>query len=224
MAPAPLLSDLILANAGLFLINLVPAFPLDGGRVVRALLSLQYPTLKATAVAAMIGQGLAVVVGVVGVAMGSILLVLAALLVFFGAGQEAGVHRRQAILDGRTAREAMVTRFETLAPQQPVEQAARLLLRSPQRAYPVVDAWGRVRGLVRRREILAAFAGRGRRTPVMEIMDREVSSVTPETGLMELELSRSPILVQEGDELLGLVTPQSVEDLAALLLAQTAGR
>lgn len=224
LQPAPLLSDLVLANLGLFLINLVPAFPLDGGRMLRALLSLRMPSLRATATATMIGQALALAVALIGLVSGNLLLVLLAVLVFFGAAQEAAVYRRQAILAGRSVRDAMVTEFRTLAPQQQVEAAARLLLRTPQSEFPVVDAWGRARGILRRGQILGALATRGRKVPVMEVMDRDVTTVRPRDLLTEVALEESPLVVTEDDDIVGLVTLDSVEDLAALLLAQSSAR
>ena len=221
LTAAALVSDLAIANLGLFLLNLVPAFPLDGGRMVRALLSLRMPSLKATATAAMVGQALAVVVAIVGLFASNFLLVLLAALVFFGAGQEAMVYRSHAVLSGRRVRDAMRTEVRSLAPQQTIEAAAKLLLRTPQREFPVVDAWGRVRGVLEKGRILGALSSRGRETPVMEVMDRDVTTVSPDDLLTEVPLGSGPLLVVQNDDVVGIVTPQSVEDLAGLLMAQS---
>jgi CBS-domain-containing membrane protein len=89
-------------------------------------------------------------------------LILIAAFVFLGAGQEAAYERGRAAILGLRARSAMETRFETLAPQDTLERAAQLLLASHQHDFPVVDAWGRVAGMLRRPAILEALAAGGR--------------------------------------------------------------
>src|SRR6185436_5497661 len=96
-------------NLGLFAFNLIPAFPMDGGRVLRALLGLLMPLERATRIAAFIGQTLAMAFGVFAVVSGQWLLLVLALFVFLGAAQEAAFFRGRAAVIGRRAREAMMT-------------------------------------------------------------------------------------------------------------------
>jgi Zn-dependent protease/CBS domain-containing protein len=225
-AMPPLLRDLLVANLALFGFNLVPALPLDGGRAVRAALLLVAPQPLAQRLAVRIGQAFAVAVALFAIVMpdgtGLPLLVLAALL-FFGAGRDAAGGRTDA-LDGRTALDAMASRFERLAPQEPLEQAALLLLRTPQQDFPVVDAWGRAVGALSRRAILAALSRLGPHGAVLEAMDRGVVTVRPETPLAEVVGALrggapSPVVVAGDGGIEGVVTLDGVERMAAILVS-----
>jgi stage IV sporulation protein FB len=143
---------------------------------------------------------------------------LIAFFVFVGAGQEAAFQRGRAAVSGRTAREAMVTRFDTLAPQDSFEKAAELLLATHQQDFPVIDLWGRVAGMLSRSSLLGALAAGGRDRAVLEAMDREVVEVTPETPLEEV-LARfqsnpsKPIVVVGERGLEGMITLENFGEL-----------
>ncbi|MBZ0114212.1 MAG: site-2 protease family protein [Thermoanaerobaculia bacterium] len=214
---------LLLANFGLFLLNLVPAFPMDGGRIVRAALSLGLPADRANRLAGTIGQSCALMIGLAGILSGEFLLLLIALLVFFGATQEAMSHRRQEVLQGRQVSEAMMTRFERLAPHDPLRRAAQLLLNTAQDEFPVVDAWGRATGVVSRHGVLAGLGRFGPDGAVLEVMNREPLMVEPSDDLGELLTGMQgapsgPILVTDGDKgLVGMVTADSISRFVAIV-------
>jgi stage IV sporulation protein FB len=214
---------LLLANLGLFFLNLVPAFPMDGGRILRAALSMGLPVDQANRLAGTIGQACALVIGLAGVLSGQFLLLLIALLVFFGASQEAMSHRRQEVLQGRQVSEAMMTRFERLAPHDPLRRAAQLLLNTPQDEFPVVDAWGRATGIVTRHGVLAGLGRLGPDCAVLEVMNRTPLTVEPSADLGELLTGMqgapsSSILVADGDKgLVGMVTAESVSRFVAIV-------
>lgn len=212
------LVELLILNLVLCFFNLVPAFPMDGGRVLRATLTLFMPEEKATGIAALVGQGFAILFGAVGLFTGNFMLIFIALFVFLGAGQEAAFHRSRAAVAGLTARAAMVTRFEVLAPQDSLGRAAELLLASHQHDFPVVDAWGRVAGILSRAGLLEALARAGREGAVLDVMEREVVSVPADLPLEEvLKLLQSrpggPILVFDDGRLLGMVTLENLTEL-----------
>jgi stage IV sporulation protein FB len=215
--PAALLVRLVLANALIFGFNMLPAFPMDGGRILRGGLSLLMSEERATQVAAGFGQAIAVLLALValfGPARNLLLLVIA-LVVFFGASQEAAYNRTRLMVRGRTAREAMMTRFERLQPQDSLEWATRLFLATHQRHYPVVDAWGRVAGLVDRTAILDGLSTRGPEVAVLEVMRRQVPAVSPDTPLGEVMRALQarpdlPALVVEGEELLGMIDLEKI--------------
>src|SRR5262245_49349810 len=135
------------ANVALLVFNLIPAFPMDGGRVLRALLATGLGYTRATRVAAAIGQGLAVVLAIVGL-MGNPLLVLIAVFIFLAASGEAGYVQMRDYTRGYLASHAMITNFQTLGPQSTADDAAQLLLRTTQKEFPVVDGAGVLRGIV----------------------------------------------------------------------------
>ena len=112
----------------------------------------------------------------------------------------------------------MVTRFEALAPQDSLGRAAELLLATHQHDFPVVDAWGRVAGILSRGGLLEALARAGREAAVLDVMEREVVAVPPDAPLEEvLKLLQSrpsgPILVFEEGRLLGMVTFENLAEL-----------
>ncbi len=225
---------LLAANVALFLFNLIPAFPMDGGRVLRAILALNMSEERATDIAATVGQALAMLFGAVGL-LGipgtpfgpQPMLLFIALFVFLGAGQEAAFHRQRSMVVGRTAGEAMITRFETLAPQDSLGRAAERLLATHQQDFPVLDAWSRVAGVLSRSVLLEALAKQGTGTPVLDVMERDVATLHPRADLEEvLRLLQgrpgTPVLVLDETGLRGMIT---LENLAEFIeVARSARR
>ena len=223
IAGAPIAWRLLSANLILFFFNLIPAFPMDGGRVLRATLSIFLGERRATSIAARIGQGLAILFAIVAFFPPPLkpVLLLIALFVFLGAGQEEAYQRGRAAVRGLAARSAMVTHFDTLAPQDSLGRAADLLLATHQQDFPVVDAWGRVAGILPRSALLTALAAGGREAAVLEAMDREFLTVAPETPLEEVlnQLSGGPmrpILVIGDKGLEGMITLENFGELLAV--------
>ena len=124
-----LFERLLLANVFLVGFNLIPAFPMDGGRVLRSLLAMRLGPVRATNLAAAIGKGIAVVFGFVGLFTNPMLLLIA-LFVWIGASQEAAAVEMKSAFDGVPVREAMLTQFETLSPR---DDFGRCLANSPGR-------------------------------------------------------------------------------------------
>jgi Zn-dependent protease len=215
---------LLVANGMLFLFNLIPAFPMDGGRVLRALLSLNMSQERATDIAATVGQTLAMlfaaigIFGIPGTPIGANpLLLFIALFVFLGAGQEAAFHRQRAEVVGRSAAEAMIVDFETLAPQDSLGRAAERLLATHQQDFPVVDAWNRLVGILPRSVLLQALAREGTGAAVLEVMLREPITVPADADLEEvLRLLQSnpgqPVLVLDDGGLKGMITLENLAE------------
>ncbi|MDX1388387.1 MAG: site-2 protease family protein [Acidobacteriota bacterium] len=210
-------STLLVANIVIFGFNLVPAFPMDGGRMLRALLAILMGEQKATNIAALVGQGFAVVFGVVGLFQPNLLLVLIALFVFLGATQEAAFTRRRAVFIGRLARDAMITPVETLAPQDSLARATELLLDTRQQDFPVLDAWGRVVGVLSRPALLQGLAHGTADSAVLDAMDRDVMIYAQDAPLEEVlrglqdEPGKPAIIVDDG-EVLGMVTLENLAE------------
>lgn len=219
--------QLLYVNLSLFVFNLIPAFPMDGGRVLRAALAIGLGETRATNIAAAIGQVLALGFAAVALLTGQPVLLLIAFFVFVGAGQEAAFQRSRAAVRGLAARDAMMTRFETVAPEDPLSRAAEHLLATAQQDFPVIDAWGRVAGVLHRSALLSALAGDGKERAVLEVMDREPVRVRPEQPLDEVlrqlqARPQQPILVVGEGGLEGVIT---IDNLAELLeIAQSLGR
>jgi stage IV sporulation protein FB len=171
-------------------------------------------------IAARVGQGLAVLFAIVALFPPPIkpVLLFIALFVFLGAGSEEAYQRGRAAVRGLRARDAMVTRFETLAPQDSLGRAAELLLATHQQDFPVVDLWGRVAGVLPRSALLAGLAGEGRDTAVLEAMEREVPTVAPDVPLDDVLAGlqgrpTTPILVVGEKGLEGMITLENFGEL-----------
>jgi CBS domain containing-hemolysin-like protein len=151
-----------------------------------------------------------------------------ALLLFVGASQQGVAGERALALAGRRARDAMIARFERLQPQEPLERAALLLLRTSQDDFPVIDAWGRPVGALPRGLLMAALARLGRQAPVLEAMDRRVLVVEPESPLADLVAALqggapSPAVVANADGVQGIVTLDGASRMAGILSGLAAG-
>jgi stage IV sporulation protein FB len=216
---ASLATSLLIMNVILLVFNLIPAFPMDGGRVLRAVLASRMGFAKATRIAAAIGQGLAIPAGIYGLYKPEPMLVLIALFVFLGAaGEAAAVESR---LAGRGFRidQMMVTRFETVPIHARLRLAVDLLLSGDQREFPVVDNAGRVEGMLTRESLIKGLAERGPDSTVGEAMIGPVPALpadldfdTAMTRLRASGLSALPVVGAMGD-LVGLLTLDNIAEL-----------
>jgi Zn-dependent protease/CBS domain-containing protein len=208
------LAQLCAVNVVLGLFNLLPAFPMDGGRVLRGLLGLSMSPYKATRIAAGVGQGLSVVLFVFGLLWMNLFLILIALFVYIGAETEERQMGLMAALAGATAQTAMNTDVQVLSPTRTVGDAADLYCHGFQTDFPVMDD-RRLVGLVTREAITEALHRRGPAIPVQEIMARDFPTALEQTPLGEvLEKIQSSgykaVPVLKGPELRGLVTLEQI--------------
>jgi Zn-dependent protease/CBS domain-containing protein len=220
------LTRLATVNIFLVLFNLIPAFPMDGGRVLRALLTFAMGRQRATAVAARIGQGLAFVFGFLGLMGGNAILVFVAIFVFIAAGAEAGEASLREIARRIPVDRAMVRVFETLAPSATVDDAADALIRTTQHEFPVVDGAGKLRGFLERDVMIRALKATGPQTPVLDVMRRDVPVVRSSQPLdlairlmQENQVGEVGVVDSEG-RLIGYV---SRENLAEFMMIEDAG-
>ena len=213
----------MLANAALVAFNLLPAFPMDGGRVLRALLATRMDHGLATQRAAWIGQAMAIAFGFIGLFSNPI-LVFIAFFIWIGAGQEAGMVQMQSALAGVSVRQAMLTNFETLTPENTLGEAADLVLTGSQQDFPVVRD-GHVDGVLTRSDLLAALAQHGRDAPVAGAMGRECLTADA-SEMLEAVLARlqardcHTLPVTEHGALVGLVTMDNVGEFLMIQAAQ----
>ena len=178
------LGRLAFVNLFLALFNLIPAFPMDGGRVFRAVLSLAMDRVQATQVAATAGQIVAFLFGFAGLSSGNPILILIAVFVFIAANAESQDVAMRSVARQLTARDATITTYESLSPQDSLEAAASALVHTTQHEFPVVQTDGTLLGFVTRNALFAALAAEGPRSrPVSEIMETEIPSLTLTTRL-----------------------------------------
>lgn len=210
-----MLGKLQAVNIGLFLFNLIPAFPMDGGRVLRALLAMRLPYARATQIAASVGQAIAFFFAFIGLFVNP-LLIFIGLFVYLAAAQEAAVAQMKDITQRLPVSSAMVTEFTALPPAATLSDAIEALLSTAQHEFPVVDEQGRVIGLLTRDDLIAGLQRTGPDTPVTRVMRRDIPGVSPQSPLDEafelMQQSESPILAvtDEYGRLVGLITPENV--------------
>jgi Zn-dependent protease/CBS domain-containing protein len=194
-----------LVNLMLVLFNMLPAFPMDGGRVFRAVLSIWMPRVRATRVAATAGQVMAFAFGFLGLYTGNPLLVLVAVFVFIAAGAESSFVAMQEFGRHTGVRAAMITNFETLREDATLNEAVAALIRTTQHEFPVLDSRGALLGILTRRALYAALAEEeGRRMrPILPHIDRDVPSVALDAPLV----AAMEAMAQSGSSAVGVTGP-----------------
>ena len=216
-----------LAAANLFLavFNLIPAFPMDGGRVLHALLAMRYGGPAATEIAAKVGQAFAFGLGFLGL-FGNPLLIFIAIFVYIAAAGEAQMSAAQQALKGVTVGEAMETRFTPIPIDATLGQAVDALLATAQHEFPVVDAFRKPVGLLTRDNILSALRQHGGEEPASAFMQTDVPSVRPAAPVESVferlqERSAAALFVTDPDgAIVGLLTRQSLAEVVMIRSAR----
>lgn len=227
LTQGPFLQRLMIVNIILVVFNLLPAFPMDGGRIVRALLATRLEYTRATQIAAVLGQGMALLFGFIGFFTNPFLLFIA-LFVWIGAAQEASLVQVRAALSGIPVRRAMITDFRSLAPEDTLRRAAEVLLAGSQQDFPVIEA-GRVVGVLLRADLLAALAGQRHEAFVADVMRREVTALDSHemldvafARLQQGQVRMAPVM--HNGALVGLVTMDNIGEFVAVQAALEAVR
>jgi len=219
-----------LANVNLFLavFNMIPAFPMDGGRVLRALLSIRMGHIHATEVAASVGQAVAFALGFIGL-LWSPILIFIAIFVYLAAASEAHLVAMRAMSHGVPVTFAMMTQFAKLTPQAHVDEAVETLLRTSQIEFPVVDAADKPVGLLGRGDLIRALKQFGPDARVADVMNQKVPTVSYRSHLEEafrlLQEKSAPAVavVDAAGRLVGLVTSETIGEMIQLSQALPKG-
>jgi Zn-dependent protease len=211
-----LLLDLLTANVGLAIFNLLPAFPMDGGRVLRALLASRMGEMDATRIAVRVGQGIALLMGLIGVVTGAWNLMLVAAFVFFGAAQEWRGAQLSVALRQVPVEAALVRGGELLSPYDPLARAININLRTGQADFAVFDR-GYLVGVLTREGLAEGFRRYGSNELVDRVMLADFPVASANENLLDLQRrmqtsGSSVISVIEGGQFLGLVTLESVRN------------
>jgi Zn-dependent protease/CBS domain-containing protein len=217
-AKVSMLDRLAAVNLFLAVFNMIPAFPMDGGRVLRALLATRLGHVRATEVAATIGQMVAFGLGFLGL-LGNPLLIFIAIFVYLAASSEAQLVALRAASAGVPVTAAMMTRFATLGPTNHIDEAIETLLRTSQSEFPVVDATGHLVGLLDRSHMIRALKQLGPDARVGDVMTTEVPTIghrqTLEEAFRILQAKSAPAVgVTDGEgKLVGLVTSETLGEM-----------
>jgi Zn-dependent protease/CBS domain-containing protein len=204
-------------NLFLAVFNMIPAFPMDGGRVLRALLAIKLGYVQATKVAAGIGQALAFVFGAVGLFYNP-LLIFIAMFVYFAASAESHAAALRAVSQGVPVSAAMMTRFATLGPDTHIDEAVDTLLATSQSDFPVTDD-GRLVGLLSRNDIVRALKQMGPDARVAQAMTTQIPVIDRSRRLDEAlrilqERSASAVgVIDSTGKLAGLITSETLGEM-----------
>ena len=217
--------NLMVINVLLVVFNLIPAFPMDGGRVLRALLATRLDYLQATVIAAKIGQGLAVAFGIAGLLiLHNPLLMLVALFVFLGAEGEAQTVRIRTLIGNTKVRDAMMTRFRTLPSTATFQDAVDELLAGSQQDFPIMEG-ERCTGLLRRQELVSGLKQYGldasvttALTPIDESIREDASLQETVEEMRKHQAKAWPVF--ENGTLVGLLTMENVTELLLVRSAE----
>ncbi len=212
---------LLVANITLVAFNLIPAFPLDGGRMLRAFLAMFTDYAKATRIAATIGQGFAVVLGILGVMSGNFILAIIAVFIFFGAGMESFQAKAKTVLDTLRIGDAYNKHALQLVPGDRISRVVDYILTSYQPDFAVVLG-GNLHGVVTRDDVMRTLAKRGDDPYVAEIMQRDVIRVEAHRSLDEVQERMGQenarlVAVYSGDRYLGLVSREDLREALSVL-------
>ena len=216
--------QLMFANVVLALFNLLPAFPMDGGRILRALLAARMDYAKATEIAANVGQGFALLLGVLGL-FGNPFLLLIALFVWVGAAQEATITELKSFLAGIPVGQVTVTEFDPVSASDRLGKVVQLMVHGTQQDFPVIDN-GHLLGILTRTDLVKGLSSNGPDTPVGAVMRCDCPTVSSrdmlQTAIDKLGSDEChALLVLDQGTLLGLFT---LENLAEFVMLQRALR
>lgn len=213
------LNMLMIVNIGLALFNFIPAFPMDGGRILRALLAMMIDYTTATTIAATVGKGMALLFTFLHVFLnfGSPMILFIALVVWFGASQEVNVVQLRHALSGTPVAQAMIRRYLALEADAPLRQASQYIIDSFQTDFPVLDH-GRVVGILSWNDLTRGLSAGGEEAKVRDAMTTEFPTTHPgemlDCALERLQMSNcTTMVVLQGEETVGLLTLENIGEL-----------
>jgi stage IV sporulation protein FB len=219
-----LFNYLFLTNLFLAIFNLLPAFPMDGGRVLRAILASQMNYVRATIIAASIGQALAWALGLWGFLQGGFFIILIAIFIYLGAGHERQSVQLRHTLGGLRVDQAYSRQVRTLSPDSALRAAVELTLSTFQADFPVCEG-DRLVGLLPYTRLIEALNQYETSTPVAEVMLTDVLTVAPDEEMVAVqqrlaESNLDALPVVDGERFLGLITSRDISELYRLVSIQ----
>ncbi len=213
------LGQLAAINLALALFNMIPAFPMDGGRVLRAVLALRIGRVKATQAAATTGQILAFGLAFWGLSSGNFILILIAIFVFFAGQAESQDVANRAVAHDLLARDAMITSFEALRPEDTLAMAGQTLIRTTQHEFPVLAPGGELAGFLTRDALFRGMAEDHAARQVSELMTEvpQLPLAAPLQSVLDA-LAQAPAVavIDAQSRVLGYVTRENVGELMVL--------
>ncbi|MHB1389635.1 MAG: site-2 protease family protein [Thermoleophilia bacterium] len=212
---------MLVINLMLAVFNMLPAFPLDGGRVLRSLLSLRMSPVRATRLAVTIGQMFAFGLGLAGVLLGAWLWIVVAVFIYMGAGQEGAGAQTKSILSGLRVRQALTGNVRVMAPTDRLSVVVTEMMHLFQEDFPVVEG-ERLAGVLTRSDLIRGLHDLGPEAAVSQVMTKDFPVVDADAPFSEVyqkmnETGVKAVPVLENGKLLGLVTLEHLSEVFMLL-------
>jgi stage IV sporulation protein FB len=222
--PSAIFTYVFASNLFLGIFNLIPAFPMDGGRVLRALLAARMDYARATRIAVTVGQAMAWLLGLWGFLNGGFFLILIAVFIYMGASQEGQLVQTRHVLGDLKVAQAYSRQARALRPESPLREAVDLTLSTFQADFPVCDG-DRLVGFLSHNRLVDALNRHGPEVPIGNVMSSEVSPVSAEEELIAVQrrlsennLDAAPVV--DGDRFLGLITMRDINEIYRLVSSQ----
>ncbi|MFN2112977.1 MAG: site-2 protease family protein [Anaerolineales bacterium] len=210
-------------NLFIGLFNLIPAYPMDGGRILRALLASRLSYGRATAAAVLIGQILSWGFGLWGFLSGNFFLIILAFFIYTGAGQEGRMVQAKHVLGDLRVEQAYSRGVRSIDLNEPLETALQATLHSFQSSFPICDEGG-LAGMLPYSVLVHSLEKKDRQTPIRLVMKTGIAPVSPQDKLIEVQkrmtlegVDALPVVGQEG--FLGMITSQDLNEAYRLSLA-----
>ena len=212
-------------NIFLAFFNLLPAFPSDGGRILRSLIASRTSYLRATQIATAIGKAFAFIFGIIGLLYGQLILVLIAFFIYIGASQEYKMNQLRDAFSDFTVAELMTEDVVTVNENIKVQELLELMIRERHTGYPVVNDQGELTGCVTMEDTDKIEAKDKKLKNISEIMSCDIITVRPDESLFDafVKMSKSDIgrlMVMDNGELVGILTRSDVMKAYRLKLIQ----
>lgn len=225
-----LLTYLVVTNVGLGIFNLLPAFPMDGGRVLRALLALGISYVDATRVAVFVGRLMAALFALWGIVDVNIFMLLIAFFIYVGGGSEREAVESKAVLRNILAEQALAHNAVNLYTSERADRAVDLIMNSYQTDYPVLDLAGRFVGVLTRARLIYALKEIGPDARIVDVMLKaeEIPVCAPNQDLAVVWETMATggsrvVAIKQGQELLGLLTLDDITEVFQVYGAKLAG-
>jgi Zn-dependent protease/predicted transcriptional regulator len=203
--------------------NLIPAYPMDGGRILRALLATRLSYVNATSVAVFIGQVLSWGFGLVGFLNGNFFLIILAFFIYTGAGQEGRMVQVKNVLGDLRVEQAYSRGVRSINLNEPLETALHFTLNTFQSSFPICDE-GKLTGMLPYQKLVESLEKKDLSTPIRDVMQINVKPVSPQDKLIDVQMRMSSqridaLPVVENEQFLGMITSQDLNEAYRLNLA-----
>ncbi|HJS53713.1 MAG TPA: site-2 protease family protein, partial [Chitinophagaceae bacterium] len=215
LTPGSFLFHLFTVNLFLALFNFIPAFPMDGGRVLRALLSLKFSRVKATRIAAWAGQVFAIIFVFIGISYNPF-LVFIGLFIFLGAHAEAKAEETLSTLKEIKVSDVLMHHYSVLQTDDPLSKAVDLLLNSQEHSFIVQDN-GQVQGTLSRKDIIEGLSKYGKDIPVSKVMQSQPVFLMPGDLLRDIiqkfsDKVETILPVSDGKKIVGVLDLENIRE------------